>query len=400
MNNNSKINYIYGFKGIASLIVFTGHFLVAFYPFFRSSNPNAVFFQDHNIVKYIVFSPISFFYNGHFAVMVFFILSGYLLSYGYFTAGDKSIIVSSALRRYFRLTIPVFVSCFFAYSCLKLNLFFNQDTSLITHSKWLASFYNFKPSFIQMIKFSFYGVYFDFHRYQNYNSPLWVMRMALFGSFLVFIFSFLFCYIKKRYIIYLISVLLFHNTYYLAFVLGVMLCDENTRNCNYKSFFKNRIILFSLFLIGISLGSYRPHDFWINKFLNNCFIGVYLGGARGIVYHIIGAFFVVYVLMNSKLMKLFFSNKIMSYLGKISYPIYLTHFIVICSVSCFLFNMLYALMHMKALCVIITWIVTFLVTIVISHLFYMSVEKGTVQLTKRLYILIKSYYRMVCASVK
>jgi peptidoglycan/LPS O-acetylase OafA/YrhL len=111
-------------------------------------------------------------------------------------------------------------------------------------------------------------------------------------------------------------------------------------------------------------------------------------------------FFVVYVLIDSQLMKLFLSNTIMSYLGKISYPIYLTHLIIVCSVSCFLFNRLYALIHIKTLCVIITWVATFFVTIVVLHFFYLTVEKGTVQLTKRLYILIESYYRMMCAPVK
>jgi len=394
MNNNSRINYIDGFKGIASFIVFTGHFLISFYPFFLSNNPNEVFFQNHNLIKYIVFSPISFFYNGHFAVMAFFVLSGYLLSYKYFVTGDKSIIVSGFFRRYLRLAIPIFFSCFLAYSCLKLNLFFNQETSLITHSKWLALFYNFKPNFIQMIKFSFYGVYFNFHGYQDYNNPLWVMQMVLFGSFLVFAFLLLFIYTKKRYIIYLISILLFHKTYYLAFILGIMLCDENTNNYNYQSFFKNKIILFSLFLMGICLGSFKFHNFWINRFLNNCLITVYFKGFSAILYHIIGSFFIIYVLINSKFMRLFFSSYIISYFGRISFPLYIIHFIIICSLSCFLFNGLYELTHLKTICFIVTWVVTFLVTILVSHLFCVSIEKRTIQLTRKLYNIIESYYRM------
>ena len=390
----NKIDSIEGFKGIASLIVFTGHFLIAFYPLFNSQNPDEAIFHNVPVMKYIVFSPVSFFYNGHFAVMAFFILSGYVLSYKYFLSRDQTIIVSSLFRRYFRLTLPIFFSCVLAYGCLKLDLFFNQDTSRITNSKWLASFYTFEPSFIQMVKFALYGVYFNFDGYQDYNNPLWVMHMILVGSFIVFALLFLCSLTKKRYMLYLPALLLMHKSYYLGFILGVMLCDENTNNSNYRSLFKSKLVLCSLLLMGVSFGNYKFTDFGVNGLLSNSLIKYYFGFMRGVFYHTIGAFFTVYVLLHSRIMRVVFSKKIMTYVGKISFSIYITHFVIICSLSCFLFNALYAMIHLKALCVIVTWIVTVLVTVGVSHVFYISIEKGTIDFTRRLYHSVASCCRM------
>jgi len=403
MKRNKRIDCIDGFRGVAALIVFTGHFLISFYPFFLSNNPGEVFFRNNHLMKYVVFSPLSIFYNGHFAVTSFFILSGYVLSCKYFITEDKNVIFSAFFRRYFRLTIPIFFSCLMAYACLKLNLFFNYETSLVTHSQWLAKFYSFEPDFIQMTKFALYDVYFNYQKGQTYNAPLWVMQIFLLGSFLVFSFLFLFSYIRKRYIkyaIYLISLLVFHKTYYLAFVLGMILCDENITHHNYRSLFKSKVILFFLFLMGIYLGSYKPHDLWMYKPLDNSLIISYFGEFRGIFYHIIGAFFTVYVVINAHIMKKIFSHNIMVFFGTLSFPFYIIHFIVLCSLSCVVFNSLYAFMVPKSVCFFATFVITFLVTTLVSYLFYLLVERKAIHYSKRLYDLAAASCRMMVNRLK
>ena len=400
VNSNNRIAHIDGFRGLASLIVFWGHFLISFYPYFNAHGPNEVFFKNNCLMKYVAFSPISIFYNGHFAVISFLILSGYALCYKYFLIGEKNVVISSVFRRYFRLTIPIFFSCLLAYSCLKLGLFFNYETSLVTHSKWLAKFYSFTPDFIQMSKFALYDVYFNYPKIQTYNAPLWVMSIFLFGSFIVFSFLFLFGYIKKRYIIYLIALVLFHKTYYLAFVLGMILCDETTSRHNYHSLFKSKIILFFLFAMGIYFGSYKPHNFWMYRPLENSLITAYFKGFEAILYHIIGSFFIIYVLINSKIKKRIFSHRAMLFFGKISFSLYITHFIVICSLSCFLFNSMCEFMLPKIICFISTLAVTFLITIVISYLMYQLVERKAIQFSKASYNLVESSCRMVVNRLK
>jgi peptidoglycan/LPS O-acetylase OafA/YrhL len=389
------IDYIYGFKGIAALMVFTGHFLIAFYPFFNASNPNEDIFQRMPILKYVVFTPASFFYNGHFAVMGFFILSGYVLSYGYFLRGERAFIISSLARRYFRLTVPIFFSCVLAYLCLRFGLFFNQDTARITHSKWLALFYTFEPSFIQMVKFAVYGVYFNFQGSQDYNNPLWVMQMVLAGSFIVYALLFLCSVVKKRYLLYIAALLLMHRSYYPGFVVGVLLCDITVNNPGYRLRINSKAVLCALLLIGVSFGNYKSTDYGIYGWLGNSVMRGYFGGVLVAFYHTIGALCIVYVLLCSGIMQAFFSRKIVTYLGTISFSIYITHFIIICSLSCLVFNALYAMLHMKALCVMVTWMVTVMVTVGVSHLFYISIEKKSDAWIKRLYSAVASYCKAV-----
>ena len=127
---DKRLDYIDGLRGIASLMVFTCHFLISFYPVFLSEWPGDPYFQRHPIVSCLVFSPLSIFYSGGFAIMVFFVLSGYVLSYRCCITGERSMIFSAAAGRYFRLTIPIFFSTLVAYGCLRFDLFFNQQRSI------------------------------------------------------------------------------------------------------------------------------------------------------------------------------------------------------------------------------------------------------------------------------
>lgn len=390
IDTNGRMDYIDGLKGVAALIVFTGHFLIAFYPFFNSRNPEAIFFQNHPLISFLVFSPLSIFYNGHFAVMIFFVLSGYLLSYKYFLTKRTDVVVSGMVRRYFRLTIPIFFATLLAYGCAVTHLFFNYETSLVTHSQWLSSFYRFTPDFTGMVRFAFFDVYFNYDRNFSYNAPLWVMQFILIGSFVIYALQFLFRYIKKRYVVYLVALVLFYKTYYPAFILGMMLCDATHMQHHYPSLSENKIVLCILFLVGIYLGSYKLHNFWMYGFLDENFVARYYGGYKAIAYNIIGAVLITYVLLHSTLMKRLLSRKSMVFLGRIAFSFYILHFIVLCSLACFLFNSLYVLMIPKAVCVLVTFVITGLVTTVMAQALYNSVEKRTVLFSRQLYTALAS----------
>ena len=98
-----KKNHLEALRGIAALIVVIGHYLNAFYPYtvFGSSGD----YVAHGMwEKLLLTTPLGFFKAGDFAVCVFFVLSGYVLSYKYL--GEKDVrppIIAAILKRPFRL---------------------------------------------------------------------------------------------------------------------------------------------------------------------------------------------------------------------------------------------------------------------------------------------------------
>ena len=78
-----KIKYLDGLRGLAAFVVVFHHFILAFYP--------ALFFGDNatphlraGLEAFVSGTPINLLYNGNFAVSIFFVLSGYVLSYKFF----------------------------------------------------------------------------------------------------------------------------------------------------------------------------------------------------------------------------------------------------------------------------------------------------------------------------
>jgi peptidoglycan/LPS O-acetylase OafA/YrhL len=121
--NKERIEYLDGMKGTASLIVLFSHLVLGFYPYLHLTSQD--FFDKQNIIiKIIGSTPLNLIYSGHFAVMVFFLITGYVLSYKYFTTPKThEYITSGAFRRYFRLMIPALFSCLIAYFLLQFDLF-------------------------------------------------------------------------------------------------------------------------------------------------------------------------------------------------------------------------------------------------------------------------------------
>ena len=88
--------YLDGLLGWAALIVLFGHLGPVFL-----------------IAKYKMY-VMSFFMDGELAVHVFFVLSGFVLSIGFFESGKRIILKELLIRRYPRLAVPVVLSCLLA----------------------------------------------------------------------------------------------------------------------------------------------------------------------------------------------------------------------------------------------------------------------------------------------
>jgi len=122
-----RVGYLDSARGLASLAVVFGHFILAFDPY--------------GTIAWVHYSPIHILYDGFAAVSFFFVLSGFILSSKYFNDAapilDLAAYSSYVVKRVFRI-YPLYIFLILASIALKL-LFFRQISTTPALSSWLHS---------------------------------------------------------------------------------------------------------------------------------------------------------------------------------------------------------------------------------------------------------------------
>ena len=375
-----KIKYLNGLRGVAAFQVVFHHFVLAFYPALFSG-PDIPTHMAGNIEVSASGSIFNLLWDGNFAVCIFFVLSGFVLSHKFFIKKENEIITASAVKRYFRLALPVAFSVFLAFVLMRFSLFYNQSVEVISGSGWLSGLWAFKPTFADALNQAFFGAF--FLNLFDYNAILWTIACEFLGSFLVFSFLAIFGKSKKRFWAYAFLILVFFQTYYLAFILGMLLSDVMAHKQMILSKFNNKKILLTAFLLlGLFLGSFpigRDAEGTMYAFMNFSWLS-----DPAILYHVLGAFFLMIVLLESKRMQKFFSYKYILFLGEISFAMYLMHFIILGSFSSFVFLKLHDIMAYPY-AVVLSFLVSLPVILFVSYIVYKYVDKKSVNFSHLLY---------------
>jgi len=186
-------------RGIAAVIVAVFHFLRAFMPESLRGGWN----------------PLSFLWNGHFAVYVFFALSGYLFFEKLHGASPRTAALAM-VRRYFRLTLPALAVCLIAWMLHCAGWFHNAAAAAQTGSDWLGRWYQFGPSLGLAIGEPLVGMYVAFDPLRSYNPNLWTIRYELWVVWLVIVLAML----RHRWWALVLAGALSWGTYALPFLAG------------------------------------------------------------------------------------------------------------------------------------------------------------------------------------
>lgn len=263
---------------------------------------------------------LKFVLDGRLAVCVFFVLSGDALSSGYLrTRSDRSL-VRMMLKRYFRLMGPILFSCALIYVLLKLNLTSHVAAGrVVANEGWLGAFLPFDASFVRMLRYALLQVFTD-HRVDNsYNPFLWPMSIELYGSFFIFAM--------------LVSLRLIGRPLTLVWCVAGYLFLLGS--------------FFSLFFIGLaySLMRERGHFERIRSHSTSnlafvAIIGIAVldaalakAGFKPLMLEIVMAALLVYSIYSNQRLVNFFSGTVSRYLGRISFPLYVSHLAVIVTIA-------------------------------------------------------------------
>ena len=366
MNKNMRIEFIDGLRGFMALCVVYIHYSALFYP--------TLFLGVYNFSTF---------------VNIFFIISGFVLSYRFWQNKKIEPLTGAALKRYIRLTVAPLVSILIVYALLKLDLIFNVEVCNVTNAlDVMKIFLAIEPNFINALYEGLFGMYFNYNQVTSYNPVLWTMSIEFKGSILSLAFLALFGKIKNRLPLYIIfsMISLMTDIVYLEFITGIFLADfiysEDFKKYH-TIFLEKKFCAAILTLLGIFLTFYAlESEFAIYQKINFSIFNHVSYNAE-IFYHKIAAIMIVVAVFQWNFLRKIFSLKFLTLVGKYSFALYVIHAPLMVSLSAYVFLQIWNGGASLAMCIFVATLVGILSTAAASVLIYKFVDMPAGNLAKR-----------------
>lgn len=365
----SKINAAESIRGLACVAVVFSHLSLTFLPFlhnFESVDSSGVAWID-----WLHHSPFGFLYSGTGAVFVFFVLSGYVLSYAILRKNDIPLkIKAMSLKRYPRLAIPAGISCLVAFAILSIPI----DTSNIL-GNWMQKYGASSHTLLNALYEGFLGSF--IFGYTSTNWVLWTMQIELIGSFVLFALLYIYYINKKLFIpvavispmpFVTISPVVALGIY--AFVFGIFIYLYGKKIPTIISIL---LLIAGLYFSGVNSTS--------NSYA--LFTSI-LGTKTSILLNFSAGICIVYsILMNEKLSKIL-DKKPLVKLGTLSFSIYLLHIPLIYLVAVPSFNFILSLSGNYAISAILSSIILIVITLPLSHFYSKYIDQLSIKVANRI----------------
>lgn len=315
-----------GVRGLAAIVVVIFHSLYLFYPqIIYGINTQMAATQHMRFEEDLHGSIIGASFSGILAVSIFFVLSGFVLTVGFLQKKDPAILRRQAVKRYVRLMPPALAVIILCYLVLKFNLDQHIQSVAVSGSTHMLHQWDMAPDIFKAIKQAVWGIFTSGS--VSYNPVLWTMQYEFMGAFLVFAIALLFGSSRYRWLIYGVVLLGVFNTWYLGFVLGLILADLHTSGYLEK-------INKKMLLVGLGgallIGGYPPVA--VEGTIYEHIYITSLGTHNLSFYTGIAAFVILLSILRFESLSRFFSHRYIAALGKYTYSLYLTHKLILLTV--------------------------------------------------------------------
>jgi peptidoglycan/LPS O-acetylase OafA/YrhL len=321
----SKNNAAESIRGLACMAVVFSHLSLTFYPYLH--NFDKLTTSGNQTLDLLHDLPFGFLYSGTGAVFVFFVLSGYVLSYAILSKKNTTLkIKSMALKRYPRLAIPAGFSGLVAFAAL----FTSIDSSHLP-GNFVSHYHAQNYTLLQCLYEGFIGSF--LFGQANTNFVLWTMQVELFASFMLFALLYVYTINKKLFVFLsliaplpfiLISSPALLGAY--GFVAGSFL------------FLYGKKIPTHIAMILLIVGLYCAG---INETSQSYQLFSALGTKAYILLNFLSGLLIVSsVLLNDKI-SASLNKKSLVKLGELSFSIYLLHLPLICLIAVPVFNLIF-----------------------------------------------------------
>lgn len=298
-----RLYFLDGLRGYGAIMVLLSHLIPGF------------FMSEQLTMRH---PELRFITDGALAVYVFFIISGFALTESLVKADGARSLWGLVYKRYIRLAVPVFAAVLIAYLLLEFGLMHNRGQET---SEWLQAFYKMKPNPFRAIFDGVFGVIFI--KSTKYDPVLWSIRPEFFCSVALYM-----VYFKRQFLmrwgrsVFWVAAALAWGTslvfapLWCCFFTGVGFSHLERHRAPFEGKWLNAIglVLFSGAIAASSWWGFRAYyaDKAVPAVLALVlFVGVW----------------------NSSLLRRFFALPIARFLGEISFPLYLIHLPLVCSIG-------------------------------------------------------------------
>jgi peptidoglycan/LPS O-acetylase OafA/YrhL len=324
------------------------HCTLAFYPSIPSGG--------QGFGSWVAGTPLLTPINGSFAVSIFYVLSGFVLSLAFFKTQRRRVAIVGLLKRYSRLAIPIAITTTLYYLLMVSGQIIpkrNWVLGVQTHSYWLASQYQFPAELNTLLSDSFWLSLIEGQ--SRYNPVLWTMKYEFFGSCLIFATLMLFGKSAWRgwaFALVSLAVLLFLPEY-LGFMLGLMAADWFMQGKRFDGPERQLRIAWPILLIVGTLYFGSVPYYLVPDALGNTSFGwlqhtVYYKSEHAMSLLLtLGSVCVMLLVLSKPVLQRILSSPACQFLGKISFGLYLTHIAVLFTMTLTLFDYLVTQMSLE-----------------------------------------------------
>ena len=228
-----RIAFMETVRGLAAAQVLLLHFLSAFWPDFVFDS------VSHGLGWYIHLSPLYFLYDGHSAVYIFFVLSGYVLSRSFERHLDHP--VALIVARAVRLGLPALAAVLASAALIVIFGKPNVEAGAVSGSEWLANWPVAELSMLSIVRDGIGNALFlGYREYsgvaflspwqqsigQSFAPPLWTLSIEFYGSLTVL----LLCWCARQarslwWAAVVLATIFTIRSPYLCFVIGHLLAN-------------------------------------------------------------------------------------------------------------------------------------------------------------------------------
>jgi peptidoglycan/LPS O-acetylase OafA/YrhL len=337
-----RLSSLDGLRGLAALIVAVFHFGSAFLPWLIPDQTNCP--------SWLADTPIAIVFNGPFSVSIFFVLSGFVVAQA--AARRNAPVYINIPLRFLRLALPAAASTVFAWCLLKLIPTATFDLNIILPHWWLSRTYQAPiPSLASAI---YDGLIRTFIRGESrFNNVLWTMQIELIGSVTIYSLYGLTNDRVRIMITIILGMLTLIRPQYLGFVLGSLMRDLWSAGKLWN------VYPSIVFTAGILLG-FPGRGFADRVNFPHLYHKLTLGASDGLIPPLAAALIIYGTLRSIPLAKIF-SGRIIQYLGRISFVLYLVHVPLLYTVFALMFDRFQPLSYLGILGLFFLFLTTSLI---------------------------------------